>query len=146
MLLSWLRVDQLEDSRHPRRQVDVVLNENSQHKSLSAVTVYFRDPGRAVLFGETALARPHLAVQYSRELLGSITKPESRACTTSISRSKKIDRAGAACRIAPQKGSAEELNVMLLTYLKLHAQDHMDIQPRRRLLSAAAIAGLEVRP
>jgi len=54
--------------------IDIVLNENTQRKSLAALS--FPDVAKSTgnelrLFGEAAMARPHLALQYVRELLGS---------------------------------------------------------------------------
>ena len=56
-------------------QVDVVLNEQSGRKSLSAIS--FPDPGAELLrsFGAEAMARPHKAIAYVRELLGRTHNP-----------------------------------------------------------------------
>ena len=53
--------------------IDIVLNENTQRKSLAALA--FPDSSSKSnndlrTFGEAAMARPHLALQYIRELLG----------------------------------------------------------------------------
>ena len=52
--------------------VDIVLNENTQRKSLAALSFPDGSKGNDELrlFGESAMSRPHLALQYIRELLG----------------------------------------------------------------------------
>ena len=52
--------------------VDIVLNENTQRKSLAALSFPGGSKGNDELrlFGESAMSRPHLALQYIRELLG----------------------------------------------------------------------------
>jgi hypothetical protein len=52
--------------------VDIVLNENTQLKSLAALSFPEGSKGNDELrlFGESAMSRPHLALQYIRELLG----------------------------------------------------------------------------
>jgi hypothetical protein len=53
--------------------IDIVLNENTQRKSLAALAfpdTSSKSDNELRTFGEAAMARPHLALQYIRELLG----------------------------------------------------------------------------
>lgn len=52
--------------------IDIVLNENTQRKSLAALSFPDAKDGAEGLrlFGEAAMSRPHAALQYLRELLG----------------------------------------------------------------------------
>ena len=64
---QWIKVAVAQGA-----SVDIVLNENTQRKSLAALS--FPDNSKSHdelrLFGESAMARPHLTLQYIRELLG----------------------------------------------------------------------------
>ena len=64
---EWIKVAVAQGA-----SVDIVLNENTQRKSLAALS--FPDSSKSHdelrLFGESAMARPQLALQYIRELLG----------------------------------------------------------------------------
>eukprot|EP00961_Rhodomonas_salina_P156023 2100868-Rhodomonas_salina.1 len=155
---EWIKIGVIQAGR-----VDIVLNENSKRKSLSAIC--FPDaaaPDELRLIGESALARPHQAVQYGRELLGRNHNKSNCYGPHYFPHEIQADNARSAFKIVPQKGHAyspEVLNAMLLTYVRLKAQDHIG-QPvrqcvitvplfftdaeRRAILSAGAIAGLDV--
>jgi hypoxia up-regulated 1 len=186
---EWIKIAVLQGTA-----VDIVLNENSQRKSLAVIA--FPDVAASTgnelrLFGEAAMARPHLALQYVRELLGGCLTPQCSRVRISLHRVPRshfwlflragqphnaknvygphyfpdtieVDPVRGACRFVRSKSeaySAEELNAMLLVYVKHLVQEHTG-KPMRRcvisvpaffadgdrraLLTAAKIAGVKV--
>ena len=157
---EWIKIAAVQGT-----SIDIVLNENSQRKSMAAIAFPDAASGgddELRLFGEAAMARPHLALQFTRELLGQPHNARNVYGPHYFPASIEVDPARGACRFVRSRTesySAEEINAMLLVYVKRLVQEHTG-KPvrrcvitvpnffadadRRALLAAARIAGLEV--
>jgi len=80
--------------------IDIVLNENTQRKSLAALAFpEAKDGADAVrLFGEAAMARPHAALQYVRELLGESAARPPRSFAAEAAVAAAADRSALSIR------------------------------------------------
>lgn len=112
-------------------------------------------------FADAAMAKPHRAITYMRELLGRTHRKDCVYGPHTFSHSVKADEARGGCMVEALPGeqlSPEALNAMLLTWAKTRAQEHTGLDvvrcvitvppsftqsQRRALLDAASIAGLE---
>lgn len=142
--------------------MDIVLNEQSGRKSLCALA--FPDGGGEQIraFSEAAMAKPHKAIAYMRELLGRTHRKDSTYGPHYFPHSIHLDETRGACRVVASPGETlapETLNAMLLTWAKNRVKEHtgfaltrcvITVPPfftqsqRRALLAAASIAGVSL--
>ena len=144
-------------------KLEIVLNENSKRKSLSAIL--FPESGTNNLrhFGEAAIVRPHKTLLYLRELLGMSYSRNNMYGPHYYPSSTVADDRRGTCLIRRDENSysPEILNAMLMMYAKARAEDYtgkniskcvITVPPyftsvqRLAIFSASRIAGVSQRP